>query len=129
MIHRAILGPFERFFGLLIEHYAGLFPLWLAPIQVRVIPISEKFVSYAKKIKEALEKEGIRVDIDERDLKVGKKIREAEIEKIPYMVIVGQKEEETNTISVRSKKKGILGNLSLEEFVNMLKKEIESKQK
>ncbi len=129
MIHRAILGSFERFFGLLIEHYAGLFPLWLAPIQVRVIPISEKFVSYAKKIKDILEKEKIRVDLDDRDLKVGKKIREAEIEKIPYMVIVGQKEEENNTVSVRSKKKGILGSLSLEEFISMLKKEIESKER
>ncbi len=129
MIHRAILGSFERFFGLLIEHYAGLFPLWLAPIQVRVIPISEKFVDYAKEITKKLKEAGIRVDLDDRDLKVGKKIREAELEKIPYMVIVGQKEQEEKTISVRSKKKGQLGNLKLEEFIEMLKKEIENKEK
>lgn len=127
MIHRAILGSMERFIGILIEHYAGFLPLWLSPVQVRIIPISQKTLDYAQTVKDALIKNDIRVEIDVRDEKVGYKIRDAEIMKIPYMVILGEKENNTQTISLRQHTKGDRGTLGLPEFVDMLKEEIANK--
>lgn len=120
MIHRTIFGSMERFIGILIEHYAGAFPVWLAPVQVIVLPISEKHMGYAKKIKKVLEDNNIRVEIDERNEKIGYKIREAQIKKLPYMLIVGEKEEKSNTISVRKRETGDLGAKNLDEFVEYI---------
>ncbi|BAT72083.1 threonyl-tRNA synthetase [Thermosulfidibacter takaii ABI70S6] len=129
MIHRALLGSLERFFGVLIEHYAGNFPLWLAPVQVRVMSITDDQVEYCLGLVERLKKEGIRAEADVRNEKIGYKIRQAEVEKIPYMLVVGQKEVENNLVSVRRKGKGNLGTLSIEEFIDRLKTEIENKAK
>jgi len=127
MVHRAIMGSIERFVGLLIEHYGGLFPTWLAPVQTVVIPISDKFLNYAETVYKALKEAGIRVKLDDESAKVGYKIRKAETMKIPYMLIVGQKEEEKNTVSVRAKGKGEVGEMTLPEFIDKIKKEIEEK--
>lgn len=126
IIHRAIYGSLERFIGILIEHFAGKFPLWLAPTQVVVLPVSEKFVDYSRRVKKWLEDKGFRVKINEESEKLGAKVRKAQLEKVPYMVIVGQKEVETNTISVRSRDKGDLGNRTLEEFIGILTSEMNS---
>ncbi len=125
MIHRVVYGSIERFIGILIEHYAGKFPLWLAPVQVKVLPISEKFFGYAGDILQSLKAAGIRCEMDNRDEKIGYKIREAQLEKIPYMLIVGQKEEESQTVSVRSREDGDLGSFALEDFVRKAAKEAE----
>ena len=117
MIHRVVFGSIERFIGILIEHYAGKFPVWLAPVQVKVLPISEKFFAYAGKVLEALKEAGIRCEMDDRDEKIGYKIRSAQMEKVPYMLIIGQKEEEGGTVSVRSRDEGDLGSRELESFV------------
>ena len=117
MIHRVVYGSIERFIGILIEHYAGKFPLWLAPVQVKVLPISEKFFGYAGDILQSLKAAGIRCEMDNRDEKIGYKIRSAQMEKVPYMLIVGQKEEESQTVSVRSREDGDLGSFALEDFV------------
>lgn len=117
MIHRVVYGSIERFIGILIEHYAGKFPLWLAPVQVKVLPISEKFFDYAGGILQSLKAAGIRCEIDTRDEKIGYKIRSAQMEKVPYMLIVGQKEAESQTVSVRSREDGDLGSFALEDFV------------
>ena len=117
MIHRVVFGSIERFIGILIEHYAGKFPVWLAPVQVKVLPISEKFFAYAGKVLEALKEAGIRCEMDNRDEKIGYKIRSAQMEKVPYMLIIGQKEEEGGTVSVRSRDEGDLGSRELESFV------------
>ncbi|MEA3475126.1 MAG: threonine--tRNA ligase, partial [Candidatus Cloacimonadota bacterium] len=127
MIHRALLGSLERFFGVLIEHYAGNFPLWLAPVQVKVIPISNNHFDYAKKILDELIDSDIRAKINLQNEKVGYKIREAEKEKIPYMIIVGDKEIEDQNISVRKHLKGDLGTFQLNEFIEKLKREIQEK--
>jgi len=124
LIHRALLGSFERFFATLIEYYGGNFPLWLAPIQVAVLPISEENVEYADKIYKALKDNEIRVNINRSDEKLNAKIRDAEIEKIPYMVIVGKKEREQNLVSVRKHSVGDLGKMTLEQFLNLIKEEI-----
>ena len=128
MIHRALLGSLERFFGALIEHYAGNFPLWLAPVQVEVIPISENHFGYAKKILNDLQEQDIRAKINLENEKIGYKIREAENEKIPYMIIIGDKEVENQNISVRKHLKGNLGAFQLNEFIEKLKREIEQKK-
>ncbi len=128
MIHRALLGSLERFFGVLIEHYAGNFPVWLAPIQVMVIPISEHHVDYAKKVMSSLLESDIRADVDYQNEKIGYKIREAERQKIPYMLIVGDKEIEKGTVSVRKHQKGDLGSLELETFIDDITKEIKEKK-
>ncbi|MFR1864094.1 threonine--tRNA ligase [Eisenbergiella massiliensis] len=125
MIHRVVYGSIERFIGILIEHYAGKFPLWLAPVQVKVLPISEKFFGYAGDILQSLKAAGIRCEMDNRDEKIGYKIRSAQMEKVPYMLIVGQKEEETQTVSVRSREDGDLGSFALEDFVRKAAKEAE----
>lgn len=125
MIHRAPFGSLERFIAILIEHCAGNFPLWLTPDQIAVLPISEKFSQYANKVFENLKAKDIRGFIDNRDEKIGRKIRDAEIKKIPFMIIVGEKEEQESNISVRRHKKGDLGSFSIEEFSSLLIKEIE----
>lgn len=124
MIHRALLGSLERFMGILIEHYGGKFPLWLCYEQVRIVPINDVMVVYAEKVRDELKKMGFRSKVDDRSESMQKKIRDAEIEKIPYMLIVGEKERSTSTVSVRSLDEKDKGLMSLEEFGNMLKAEI-----
>ena len=128
MIHRALLGSLERFFGILIEHYAGNFPLWLAPIQIKIIPISENHFEYGNKILKKLRNENIRAELNIQNEKIGYKIREAENKKIPYMIIIGDKEIENKTISIRKHQKGDLGTFQLNEFIEKLKKEVEQKK-
>jgi len=125
MIHRAPFGSLERFIAILIEHCAGNFPLWLTPDQIAILPISEKFSQYANKVFDNLKAKDIRGFIDNRDEKIGRKIRDAEIKKIPFMIIVGEKEEQESNISVRRHQQGDLGNFSIEEFSSLLNKEIE----
>jgi len=127
MIHRTLLGSMERFVGTLIEQYAGAFPLWLAPTQVVIIPISEKNIEYARNIKNTLLNKNIRVEINEDNDTLGKKIREAELQKIPYVIVVGQKEEEHQIISVRERKLGDIGNFSINDFIARLETEINNK--
>jgi len=128
MIHRTILGSMERFMGILIEHYAGKFPLWLSPIQAKVLPISDKFNEYGYKIKETLENRGIRVEIDDRAEKIGYKIREAQVMKIPYMLVIGEKEVENELVSVRKRDLGDIGQMSLNDFLNIADDEIKNKK-
>lgn len=120
MIHRVVFGSIERFIGILIEHYAGKFPVWLAPVQVKILPISEKFGSYAKEVMMKFKEKGIRCEMDERDEKIGYKIREAQLEKVPYMLILGEKEAESGKLSVRSREKGDVGTLSFEEVCEIV---------
>ncbi|MEI6716460.1 MAG: threonine--tRNA ligase [Candidatus Saccharibacteria bacterium] len=127
MIHRAILGSFERFMMILIEHFAGAFPLWLAPEQVRVLPISEKFADYAGQIKDQLRQAGIRVTLDDSNESLGKRIRNSELYKIPYTVIVGEKEQESGTLAVRKYSQGDLGSSNVEEFITTLVENIKNK--
>ena len=127
MIHRVAFGSIERFIGILIEHFAGAFPTWLAPVQVRVLPISEKYMDYAENVKKKLDEAGIRVELDTRSEKIGYKIREAQQAKIPYMLVVGQKEEEDGTVAVRSRAAGDEGTKSLDAFIADIQKEIEAK--
>ena len=117
MIHRALFGSMERFIGIMLEHYAGALPLWLSPVQVKVIPISDKYIEYAAQVFDACRAEGLRTELDDRAEKMGAKIRDAELAKIPYMAIVGQKELESKTVSVRRHKGGDQGSVSLESFV------------
>jgi len=124
MVHRALLGSVERFFGILIEHYAGAFPLWLAPVQVQICPVSEKVADYAKHIHETLKNHGVRVHLDDRNEKLPAKIRDAQLQKIPYMLVVGGKEAEAGTVSVRHRYKGDLGPKPLAEVVESLQKEV-----
>ncbi len=128
LIHRALFGSFERFIGIITEHYAGAFPVWLSPVQVRVMPISDNQLDYARKVKEDLEKQGIRVELDERQEKIGYKIREAQLQKIPYMLILGEKEKEASAVGVRARKEGDIGQMSIEEFVSKIKEEIDIKK-
>ena len=129
MVHRAIFGSFERFIGIITEHFAGAFPTWLAPVQVKIIPIAEAHHEYANEVKQILEEKGIRVEVDDRNEKMGYKIREAQKEKIPYMFVIGEKEMESRTISVRRRKVGDMGTKSLEEAVCQVMKEIEDKSR
>jgi threonyl-tRNA synthetase len=127
MVHRALLGSIERFFGILIEHYAGEFPLWLAPIQVAIIPVSQNYIEYAKQVADVLKKQGIRYEVDERNEKIGYKIRDWEMNKVSYMLIVGEKEKEANAVSVRKHKEGDKGSLALSEFIDKIVSEIKNK--
>ncbi len=127
LIHRAILGSTERFLGILIEHLAGEFPVWLSPVQARILPISEKFEAYGKKVKDLLRGEGIRVELGDANETLGKRIRQAELEKIPYILVVGEKEMTNQTINVRHRKKGNVGELSLSVFLEMIEKEVTQK--
>ncbi len=127
MLHRALFGSFERFIGLLIENYAGAFPVWLSPVQVKVLPISEKQNKYAKEIFEKVKMEDIRVEIDESNETLGKKIREAKMQKVPYLLVIGDKEVESKEVTVESRTEKV-GSLSLEKFLELLQKEIKEKK-
>ena len=129
MIHRVVFGSIERFIGIIIEHFAGKFPTWLAPVQVKVLPVSEKSHDYAASVYEKLKASGIRAEIDNRDEKIGYKIREAQLKKIPYMLILGENESSTGCVSVRSRDNGDLGSNNLDDFIKDIKAEIESKGK
>ena len=129
MIHRVVFGSIERFIGILIEHYAGKFPTWLAPVQAKVLPVSDKFADYAKQVAEALKASGVRVEVDDRDEKLGYKIRQAQLQKVPYMLILGEKEQSAGTVSVRKRDlidendSPELGAMSVEEFAAIIKEE------
>ena len=129
MIHRVCFGSIERFIGILIEHYAGKFPVWLAPVQVKVIPVSEKSMEYASGVYEKLKAAGIRVELDQKDEKVGYKIRQAQLEKVPYMLVLGEKEAAEGAITVRSRDKGDLGRAQLDDFIQEIKKLTETRAK
>lgn len=129
VIHRAILGTFDRFLAFLIEETKGAFPLWLAPVQVKVLPISEKHVEYANKIYEEMFKLGIRVEVDADNEKIGYRIRKAQLEKVPYMLVVGDKEQETNMVAVRSRENGDIGTKTIEEFIKEVQEENEKRDK
>jgi threonyl-tRNA synthetase len=120
MLHRTVYGSLERFLGILIEHYAGAFPYWLAPIQVRLVPVSDDHQEYVRKVSARLEERGIRVDIDLRDEKLGKRIRDAQLQKVPFMIVAGDREVETQSLAVRDRAKGDLGSMSLEGFFEHL---------
>lgn len=127
MIHRVVLGSIERFIGIITEHYAGAFPMWLAPVQVKVLAIGEGHVEYANKVKDALEANHIRVEVDARNEKIGYKIREAQLKKVPYMLVVGDKEMADGLVSVRSRSDGELGQMTIEDFVNRAVEEVKNK--
>lgn len=127
MVHRALLGSIERFFGVLIEHYAGNFPLWLAPMQIAVVPVSQHFIEYAQKINDELTSKSFRTVLDQRNEKIGYKIRDWETQKVPYMLIIGEKEVTAQNISVRKHKTGDLGSLTLSDFISKLSDEINNK--
>jgi len=129
MIHRAILGSVERFFGTLIEHYGGAFPAWLAPTQVAIIPIREEHKAYALKIKEDLQRKGLRGIIDQRNESLNKKIREGTIKKIPYLLVVGDKEVQNNTVAVRKYAQGDQGMCAVDAFVEQLESEVQLKKR
>ncbi|MDD3222907.1 MAG: threonine--tRNA ligase [Clostridia bacterium] len=128
MIHRVAFGSVERFIGILIEHFAGAFPTWLAPVQVKVLPISDKYMDYAEEVLAQLKESGIRAEVDTRAEKIGYKIREARLQKIPYMLVVGAKEEEDRVVSVRSRFKGDEGQKELQSFIEAIKEEVASKE-
>lgn len=129
VIHRTSIGCYERTLALLLEKYAGALPTWLSPVQVKVLPISEHYFDYANQVKKALAEKRIRAEVDDRNEKIGYKIREAQLEKVPYMLIVGEKEEEEQTVSVRSRKDGDKGAVKLEAFLGDILEEIETKAK
>lgn len=128
IIHRTSMGCYERTLAWLIEKYEGMFPTWLCPEQVRVLPISEKYHDYAEKVRAALEENDVRCTVDQRSEKIGYKIREARLARLPYMIVVGQKEEEENAISLRSRFKGDEGQVSLNDFIDSITKEIRTKE-
>jgi len=123
MLHRTVLGSLERFFGILVENFAGAFPYWIAPVQVRILPVSGDFAEYAGTVAAELRASGIRVEVDERDEKLGKKIRDAQTQKIPYMVVVGEKERESGGVAPRERSRGDLGSMSMEKFREVLAEE------
>src|SRR5215216_1996160 len=120
MIHRALMGSFERFIGILIEHYGGEFPLWLAPVQARVLPIADRHAAYAREVAAELTEAGIRAEVDDRTESIGKKIREGELRKVPYMLIVGDQEESDRMVAVRKHREGDLGTQAANEFAASL---------
>ena len=128
IIHRAPLGTHERFIGFLLEHYAGKFPLWLAPVQVKILPISDKFLDYANSVLESLKNADIRAEVDDRNEKIGKKIRDTELMKVPYMLVVGEKEMNEKQVAIRRQGKGDIGTKSVEEFVNEARAEIKERR-
>lgn len=127
VIHRAPFGSLERFIAILIEHFAGAFPTWLAPVQAAILPITDAQLDYANKVKELLAAQDVRCVLDERNEKIGHKIREAELQKIPYMLVVGAKEAENNAVAVRKRRAGDLGSMPVETVVNKIVEEIQSK--
>ncbi len=128
MLHRALFGSIERFLGILIEQFIGKFPLWLAPVQVKILSISEKFNDYAKSVYDELKSKGYRVVLDDRNEKIGKKIREAQVEKVEYMLIIGEEEASTKTVTIRHRDLGDQGKVSLEDFMARIRKEIDNKE-
>lgn len=124
IIHRAPLGTHERFIGFLLEHYAGKFPVWLAPLQAKILPISDKFMDYAQEVYKALRKAGVRVEIDDRSEKIGKKIRDTELMKVPYMLVIGEKEMNEGQLAIRRQGKGDMGTVALNSFIETIKEEI-----
>jgi threonyl-tRNA synthetase len=128
IIHRAPLGTHERFIGFLLEHYAGKFPVWLAPLQVKVLPISDKYMDYARETEKSLKKAGIRVEVDDRNEKIGKKIRDTEMMKVPYMLVVGEKEMNERKVSLRRQGKGDLGSVGLEAIIQTITDEIHERR-
>jgi threonyl-tRNA synthetase len=128
MVHRAPFGSLERFIGILIEHFAGAFPVWLSPVQVAVLPVSEKFVEYARTVADELRRAGVRTELDESSEKIGAKIRRSTMDKVPYMAVIGQREQEAGQVAVRHRTEGDRGAIGLADFVAMLRKEIDAKQ-
>jgi threonyl-tRNA synthetase len=128
IIHRAPLGTHERFIGFLLEHYAGKFPTWLAPLQVKILPISDKFTDYAKDVLQKLKKVDIRAEIDDRNEKIGKKIRDTELMKVPYMLVVGEKEAAEKKVSVRRQGKGDMGAKDVDEFLQEVVSEVKERR-
>lgn len=128
MIHRTVLGSIERFLGILVEHFAGKFPLWIAPVQIKILPISDKFEDYARSVEEKLKKAGFRVEYDSRNEKIGYKIREAQLQKVPYMLVIGEKEQESGNVSVRSRDEGELGAIKLDDLIPKLNEEVDEKE-
>ncbi|MBZ4666380.1 threonine--tRNA ligase [Mahella sp.] len=128
MLHRVIFGSIERFIAILTEHYAGAFPTWLAPVQVKILPITDRSLEYARSLQMRLEELDIRTELDNRNEKIGYKIRAAQIEKVPYMLVIGDKEVENAAVSVRSRTKGDMGNMSVDDFENLIEAEIKSKK-
>lgn len=127
MLHRTMLGSVERFLGILVEHFAGKFPIWISPVQVKIVPVSEKFGDYAKEVADKFKAEGFRVEVDNRDEKLGKKIRDGQLEKVPYVLVVGEKEMNDNTVSVRERDGGDLGAKDIDEVISQLKEEVKEK--
>ena len=124
MLHRVVFGSIDRFMGILIEHYAGKFPFWLAPVQIKILPVSDKYLAYGKEVMEQLKARGFRVELDQRDEKLGYKIREAQLDKVPYMVILGEQEQKGKTISVRQRdekrEKQDMGQMTVEAFIGIM---------
>ena len=130
IIHRTSIGCYERTLALLIEKYAGAFPTWLAPVQIKLLPIADRHLDFTYEVKKKLEERGIlRVEVDDRSEKLGFKLREAQLEKVPYMVVIGDKDVEANAVSVRSRKEGDKGSMSVDDFVNMIVEEVETKKR
>jgi threonyl-tRNA synthetase len=127
MIHRVVFGSIERFIAILTEHFAGAFPVWLAPVQVKILTIVEKHHEYALNVQKRLQERDIRVEIDLRNEKIGYKIREAQLEKVPYMLIIGDKEMENDAIAIRSRKEGDLGQMTVDSFINKIINEVNEK--
>ena len=129
MIHRALLGSIERFIGVITEHFAGAFPTWLSPVQVKVLPVTDRAVQYAVDVADNLDAQGFRVEVDSRNEKIGKKIREATLEKVPYMLVVGDRDMDALTVSPRTRAGEDLGAMSQEAFSAMLRQEVDSKER
>jgi threonyl-tRNA synthetase len=127
MLHRVIFGSIERFIAILTEQYAGAFPMWLAPVQAKILPISDAAMEYAEKVMKQLQNGGLRVELDTRNEKIGYKIREAQLQKIPYMLVIGEKEQQNGSISVRGRKSGDLGAMTPEAFLAKAQEEVKSK--
>src|SRR3989441_579957 len=127
MVHRALFGSIERFFGVLIEHYAGAFPMWLAPVQVAVLPITDRINEYAESVARTLRAAGLRVEVNARSDKIGAKIRDAQLQKVPFMLILGDREMEQSKVAVRERSKGDIGAMSLEEFIKLAQRLVESR--
>ncbi|MBP3433710.1 MAG: threonine--tRNA ligase, partial [Clostridia bacterium] len=127
MVHRVVFGSIERFIGILIEHFAGKFPVWLSPLQVKILPITDKQEGYARELREKMKAAGIRVAVDDRNEKIGYKIREAQMEKVPYMLVVGANEAEAGQVAVRRRDKGDMGAVAADEFIQTVKKDIADK--
>lgn len=128
MVHRAILGSLERFMGILIEHYAGAFPVWLSPVQTVIIPITDKHLKYGQKIAEHLQMQNIRAELDSRNATTSAKIRDAELQKVPYMLIVGDKEIKENKVNIRSRGERVLGIMTLDKFIKKIVGDIDTKR-